>query len=91
MSAELIAKLKYQTATVADASIDEWVELARWLRMKAFESKTVFIYDFDIQFIPVQLIARIQVLLTDAGLLSDEEFMCRLTGAPWFNSREEKV
>lgn len=89
MSAELIIKLKGQTATVADASIEEWVELARWLEVKAFESKTVFIHDFDTQFITVQLIARIQVLLTNAGLLSDEEFMCRLTGAPWYNPRGE--
>lgn len=70
--ARLVPKLLSSTAAVADATLEQWIEVGKVIRV--FN---------EIDGCPsYSLISRIQVLVTDAGLTSDEDFLRAVGG--WY-------
>lgn len=64
MNDKLVAKLKTNTARITNTTDEEWIELARQLKFEKYERWT-------------QLVARIQVMLVDAGRMTDQEFVAK--------------
>lgn len=69
----LVSALINRTAIAEAATLDEWIELGKEIRPLG-----------RIDGAPsVRLVAQIQVLLVDAGLISDKEFVQLVTGGEY--------